>query len=68
MSKQITVHYDNQPIYDITIEKDYSNLDTVIKKQVTAEHKVCIVSDSSVAKHYLEDVTEIVKDCVSKVM
>lgn len=67
MSKQITVHYDNQPIYDITIEKDYSNLDTVIKKQVTAEHKVCIVSDSSVAKHYLEDVTEIVKDCVSKV-
>ena len=53
MSKQITVHYDNQPIYDITIEKDYSNLDAVIKKQVTAEHKVCIVSDSSVAKHYL---------------
>ena len=43
MSKQITVHYDNQPIYDITIEKDYSNLYTVIKKQVTEEHKVCIV-------------------------
>lgn len=67
MSKLITVHYDSEPIYDITIEKDYSKLALVIKKQVASEHKICVVSDSSVAEHYLKDVVEIAAGCVSKV-
>lgn len=67
MSKLITVHYDSEPIYDITIEKDYSKLALVIKKQVASEHKICVVSDSSVAEHYLKDVVEIAEGCVSKV-
>lgn len=66
MSKLITVHYNNEPIYDITIEKDYSKLASVIKKQVSSEHKICVVSDSSVAGHYLEDVLKIAESCVSK--
>lgn len=67
MSKLITVHYDDKPIYDITIEKDYSKLASVIKKQVAFEHKVCVVSDSSVAEYYLGTVTDITAECVSNV-
>ena len=67
MSKLITVHYDDKPIYNITIEKDYSKLASVIKEQVEAEHKVCVVSDSSVASHYLDAVMDIASECVSKV-
>ena len=68
MSKQITVHYENEPIYDITIEKDYGKLASIIKKQVDFEHKICVVSDSSVAAHYLEDVVNVAKECVSRVV
>lgn len=67
MSKQITVHYEGNPIYDITIEKDYSKLASVIKEQVASEHRICIVSDSSVASFYLEAVVNIAKECVNKV-
>ena len=67
MSKLITVHYDDKPIYNITIEKHYSKLASVIKEQVEAEHKVCVVSDSSVASHYLDAVMDIASECVSKV-
>lgn len=66
MSKLITVHYNNKPIYDITIEKDYSLLSSVIRKQIAPEHKICIVSDSSVARYYLEDVIKIAESCSSK--
>ncbi len=68
MSKQITVHYQNKPIYDIVIEKDYSRLKQMIQTLSISGHKVCVVSDSHVAPHYLEQVKLINENKASSVI
>lgn len=68
MSKVINVHYDNKPLYNITIEKSYDRLGEVLHDLRTDDHKVCIVSDSHVAPLYLDEVTGIVEKHADKVI
>lgn len=68
MSKVINVHYDNKPLYDITIEKNYDRLGDVLKGLDTGKHKLCIVSDSNVAPFYLDEVTKIAEKNSSDVI
>lgn len=60
--KVITINRDNQPIYDIYIEKDYGRLEKVFGDLQLAGRKVCIVTDSNVGPLYIGDVAEIAKD------
>lgn len=62
MEQILTVKKANEPIYDIMIESDYSKLSSVFEKLDTKAHKICIVSDSTVSKYYLNEVLEILKD------
>ena len=68
MSKVINVHYDNKPLYDITIEKSYERLGEVLHNLGTEAHKLCIVSDSHVAPLYLDEVAGIAEKYADKVI
>lgn len=68
MSKVINVHYDNKPLYDITIEKSYDRLGEVLHNLGTENHKLCIVSDSHVAPLYLDTVAGIAEKYADKVI
>ncbi len=67
MSKKIVVKENGNPIYDIWIENSYTAFEQVLRQLKTAGHRVCIVSDTEISKHYMEDVVEIVKDYSSMV-
>ena len=62
MSRNITVHYENKPLYDITIEKNYDKLGEVFDKLGTKEHRICVVTDSTVGKFYLDEVMSIARN------
>lgn len=62
MSQLLTVEENNQPVYDIMIENDYSNLYKVFEKLETKGHRLCIVSDSTINSYYGNQVAEIAKD------
>lgn len=68
MSKLITVHGENNPIYDITIEKDYSGLTNILTTLEISGHKICIVTDSHVAPHYAKEVLAIAQKTASYAM
>lgn len=63
MGSIITVHYDKNPIYNITIEHDFKELSSVLQKLDTKGHRICVVADSLVASLYLDDIMNIVKNC-----
>ena len=51
MSEIITVHLDQKPIYDIVIEKDFSQLGTAFSRLNVTGRKICIVTDSNVGPY-----------------
>ncbi|MDO5293076.1 MAG: 3-dehydroquinate synthase [bacterium] len=65
--KNITVHYDEAPIYDICIENDFALLYKELEKIGTKNKKVCIVCDSNTKELYLNEVIDIVKDYAMEV-
>lgn len=67
MGKLLTVKENGQPIYDIKIEKDYKAFAKVLRDLGTSGHRICIVSDTTISKFYMEEVVEIAKDYASLV-
>lgn len=68
MSRKITIHCNEKPIYDIYIEKDYSGLADLLSSFDIASHKLCIVTDSHVEAHYAEQVLGIAREVASYAM
>ncbi|MBQ4284510.1 MAG: 3-dehydroquinate synthase [Lachnospira sp.] len=58
MSKLITVHYDNKPIYDIVIEQGFSRLAESFNKLSVTGRKLAIITDSNVGSLYADEVKE----------
>lgn len=57
MGKQITVHNpNNEPIYEIIIERDFSKLVDSFNMIGIKGHKICIVTDSHVGPIYADEV------------
>lgn len=56
MSELITVHYNEKPIYDIAIEKDFSKLAMKVSELGISGRKLCIVTDSNVGEIYADEV------------
>lgn len=67
MSKILNVKENGEPIYDIRIEENYDAFEDVLRQLKTAGHRICIVSDTTISRHYMEDVIEIAKDYASEV-
>ena len=63
MRKEITVHENGEPIYEITLNETFDQLAADISRAVgaTETKKVCIVSDSNVAEIYLKKICSILE-------
>ncbi len=68
MGRVITVHYDNKPLYNITIENSYSGLPGILQGLGTSSRKLCIVADSTTGSLYLDAVMDIAKEYADKVV
>ena len=69
MSRNIQVHYEGKPCYEITLQRDFSLLAKMISELgYIRQQKICIVTDSNVASLYLAEVTEELKKCSDTVI
>ena len=68
MGRVITVHYNNKPLYNITIENSYRGLSGILKGLGTSCRKLCIVADSTTGSLYLDTVMDIAKEYADKVV
>ena len=63
MAKDINVNYNGQYSYSICIRSDFNDLIPMLNEKVKKSYdKICIVTDSNVASHYLSDLLEIFKN------
>ncbi len=62
MKTNITLKYNELPIYDIILEQDYNSLYHELNKLDTKNKKICIVTDTNLSKLYLNQLMEILKD------
>ena len=68
MSRLITVHNpENEPIYDIVIEKDFSRLSEAVTKLGISGRKICIVTESHVGPIYADAVRSELEKTGNKV-
>lgn len=67
MSEKIIIHYEEKPIYSILIEHDFQKLGQELRSLNYQNRRFCIVSDSNVAGHYSDQISEILKGFASKV-
>ncbi|MEG0215975.1 MAG: 3-dehydroquinate synthase, partial [Hungatella sp.] len=59
MLERITVHRDHLPIYDILLEDSFAQLPKALEDLKIFHRKICIVTDSTVAGYYLEEVQSL---------
>ncbi len=60
--KNLTVHLDDKPIYDIVYEESFDALPSMIKELGYSNRKICVVSESHVASLYLDAILHSIKD------
>lgn len=65
MSKRITIHKEKKAVYDIMIEPDYSNLDSLLSSLEVKGHKTLIITDSHIGVHHGNSVLSILKQYAS---
>lgn len=69
MAKRLTIHRDNNPIYDIVIKNSFKDMKDEFVRLNLQGRKICIVSDSVVAPLYLDTVKNSlaeVSDCITE--
>ena len=68
MPKTLTVHNkDGKAGYDIVLDSSFDNLAGEVKKLPVEGRRVCVVTDSTVAGLYLEEVKGILAGCCKEV-
>lgn len=68
MPKKMTIHHQDKPVYDIVIERDFSSLIAKIQPLSHKYKKICIVSDTNVAAHYISTIQDILKQYTEQVI
>lgn len=58
---EMTVHKDNQPIYDIVFRDSFDDLLNVLEPFAIENRRVCIVTETNVFQYYGDAVTSIIK-------
>ncbi len=67
MSHILSVTYDNKPCYDIFIENNFNKFyEEIIKFNITNK-KICIVTETNVAPHFLDELENNLKKIAKKV-
>ena len=67
MSRCINVKYEGKPLYDIVIERSFERLSEEFNKLGVTGRKLCIVSDSNVARLYADEVARELEKTGNKV-
>lgn len=66
---EMTVHKDGKPIYDIIFRQDFNDLVTCLEQLNIQNKRVCIVTETNVASHYLDAVQNLIAphcmNCIS---
>ena len=65
MTDRITVHNQGNPIYDIVFQRDFSEIAEELRTMGLEQRKICVVTDSTVASYYLEEVQSAVSGCAA---
>ena len=61
MSERITINYEKKPCYDIVFSKSFDSLGDELEKLSISERKICIITDSTVAKLYAEPIMQLLE-------
>lgn len=62
MSKRLNILYQEQPCYDILIEKDFDGLGDAVQQSLhITGKKICIVTDSNVGPLYAQEVKKVLE-------
>ena len=64
---RLTVHRDNEPIYDIVLAESFKGLEKELIALGCDKKKLCIVTDSNVAPIYLDEIVKIASGCCRQV-
>ncbi len=67
MNQLLTVNYEGKPAYDIWLEPDFIKLGEAIAPLMLSNRKIMIITDSNVAKHYLEAIRAVFISCTKHV-
>lgn len=68
MSKDLLINYEGQPCYNIHIRPDFSEFESLFKSTINFHYDgICIVTDTTVADYYLDDVKTIANKLCEKV-
>ena len=65
---RLTVHLNGEPVYDIVMTEDFGGLQEEVGKLGISSGKLCIVTDSTVAELYLEEVEKLLSSCCRRVI
>ncbi len=68
MLNLLEVSYKNNGHYSVVIADDYEDLGKQIRELFPNLVRICIISDSEVAKLYLDDVISSIRDCCTDVI
>lgn len=62
--KTITVNYENKPCYDIVLAEDFFSFSDTVFHVMNSDstRKICVVSDSIVAKIYMKKIISLLKE------
>lgn len=67
MSKLLTIHYNERPIYDIVIDQGFEALLPHFSKLAVTEKKLCIITDSHVGPLYAKELTGVLEQTGNQV-
>lgn len=67
MADRITVHDGETPVYDIVFRRDFGGFGEELEQLGYGRKKICIVSDSTVASHYMEALRSAICPCAAAV-
>jgi len=67
MSQRLQVMFEKKPSYDIVIHRDFSEFAEEMAPFLTAEKKVCVVTDSIVKGIYAEEIKELLEPICAQV-
>lgn len=65
MNNSITIRQDETPIYNISLEKGYTAVKEVLETICSDSKRVCIVTDTTVGKYYLDTLTDALRPFVN---
>ncbi len=64
--KDLTIHYEDKPIYDIVYSDDFDLLGEKLTELSFTDKKICIVSETNVASLYMDAILLSVDRCCNK--